>query len=250
MKTIYKKYKPWLVSLFCLLVALPLVLNSVFTTPITAGDLQNPQVISEMCAAHNQNVAPEGEIEESEGEMEGEACTDRLHRTETPLSGGWTIIGHMVGGSMMMLSAPITFNTIILRRRKRIHRMFGYTFILGGIIVGGTAILMTILYPHRFTYFNIFTNLLWGGIMFGAPLFALKSAKNKKFKEHRAWMIRGYAAAAGPAFHRWLFFLTPIIGDFGVSLGVFLTGEMIIRKFGLSTLRLVQLKVKETITAK
>lgn len=237
MKTIYKNLKPWHISLFCLLVALPLVMNSTSTTPTTAEDLQNPQKLNELCAAYDENTNDEGEVEE---------CADRLHRTANPLRGGWTMIGHMVGGSLMMLSAPITFNSRILKKRKRIHRICGSAFILGGVIVGGTAILMTVFYPSRFDPFNVFTNLLWGGIMFGAPLFALKSAKNKKFKAHRAWMIRGYAAAAGPAFHRWFFFLTPIIGDFGVSLGVFLVGEMIIRNVGLSTLQeMISIKSKE-----
>jgi len=34
-----------------------------------------------------------------------------------------------------------------------------------------------------------------------------------------------------------LFFLVDIIGDFGVSLLIFLTGELIIRKVGLKTMK-------------
>ena len=95
---------------------------------------------------------------------------------------------------------------------------------------------MTLLFPYRFSPFTVFTNLLWSGLLLIALVRALKAAREKKFRIHRAWMIRAYAVAAGPAFHRWLFFLNPLLGDFGISLVVVLIGEMIVRKVGRSTL--------------
>jgi hypothetical protein len=46
-------------------------------------------------------------------------------------------------------------------------------------------------------------------------------------------MVRAYAVAAGPAAHRLFFFLTPIIGDFGVSVMVVFLGEAVIKKVRL-----------------
>jgi hypothetical protein len=143
----------------------------------------------------------------------------------------------MIGGSLLMFSAPITFNSNVLKKRKKLHRKAGYAFILGGIITGISALSMTVIFPHRFSNFNVFTNLLWGTLLVFSPIMALKAILAGRVKNHRAWMIRCYAVAAGPSGHRWLFFLVDIIGDFGVSVLIFLTGELIIRKVGLKTMK-------------
>lgn len=232
------KMQPWMVSSLCMLIALPLVANSAFSTPLTTADLINSNRVDVDCA--NTTVGNGTDEGEQGGEEADQGlalnCEDRRHRTDNKVHGGLNIIGHMVGGSLLMLSAPLTFNSSVLRKRKRRHRMAGYTFIVGGIVTGVAAILMTLLFPYRFSPFTVFTNLLWSGLLLIAIVRALKAAREKKFRIHRAWMIRAYAVAAGPAFHRWLFFLNPLLGDFGISLVVVLIGEMIVRKVGRSTL--------------
>lgn len=183
-------------------------------------------------------------------------CERRVHRVEHMIMGGLNIIGHMIGGSFMMLSAMLTFNSNVLRKRKRLHRIAGYTFITGGALVGISAVSMTVLFPHRFEAFLRFTNILWGGLLLVAITIAFRAAVQKKFKIHRAWMIRAYLVAAGPSFHRWFFLLgfevDSDVGDFFVSLGALIVGELIIRNIGLTTLReMIQLRgaePKETTT--
>ena len=183
-------------------------------------------------------------------------CERRVHRVEHMIMGGLNIIGHMIGGSFMMLSAMLTFNSNVLRKQKRIHRIAGYTFITGGALVGISAVSMTVLFPHRFEAFLRFTNILWGGLLLVAITIAFRAAVQKKFKIHRAWMIRAYLVAAGPSFHRWFFLLgfgvDSDVGDFFVSLGALIVGELIIRNIGLTTLRdMIQLRggePKETTT--
>ena len=88
-----------MVSVLLFIVALPIVFNSAFTSNVVGNDLKNPNELYENCDP--QAV----EIEENEG------CGDRLHRTEHAFNGGWTLLGHMIGGSLLMFSAPITFNS-------------------------------------------------------------------------------------------------------------------------------------------
>lgn len=183
-------------------------------------------------------------------------CERRVHRVEHMIVGGLNIIGHMIGGSFMMLSAILTFNSNVLRKQRRLHRIAGYTFITGGVLVGISAVSMTVLFPHRFEPFLRFTNILWGGLLLVAITIAFRAAVQKKFKIHRAWMIRAYLVAAGPSFHRWFYLLglgvDSDFGDFFVSLGALLVGELIIRNIGLTTLRdMIQLRggePKETTT--
>jgi uncharacterized membrane protein len=226
------KIRPWMVSIFCILISLPLILYSTFSTPITTADLIDTNRVDVDCGEMKDDEEGIEEIDEGFS-LE---CSDRIHRTENKIHGGLNIIIHMFGGSLLMLSAPFTFNSNILRRRKQIHRIAGYAFIIGGAITSIAAILMTLIFPYRFTPFTVFSNLFWSGLLLTALILALKAILQKKIKIHRTWMIRAYVVAAGPAFHRWFFFLTPLIGDFGISLGVVLCGEIIIRKIGLSTL--------------
>ena len=230
-----KHLSPRMVSVLLILFALPIIFNSVFTGNVVGNDLKNPNELYETCDDPLDEENEEGE------------CADRLHRTEHFFNGGWTLLGHMVGGSLLMLSAPITFNSNILKKRKELHRKAGYAFILGGVITGISSLSMTIIFPHRFDDFNVFTNILWGTLLVLSPIQALREIFARRVRNHRVWMIRCYAVAAGPSGHRWLFFLVDIIGDFGVSLLIFLSGEVIIRKAGIKTLKTVILNRKMEI---
>jgi hypothetical protein len=192
---ISQKYRanPKLVSLVVLLIALPIFLNAVVITPQTVGDASNPASVAEICSS----TTASNSLEEK-----SESCDDRTFRSEQPVF-GWSLILHMIGGSMMMLSPAINLNSDILRRQRKVHRFSGYTFILGGVVAGSSALIMTLFSPDRFE------------------------------ASHQAWMIRAYAVAAGPAFHRIFSFLEPVIGDFGISVLAVLLGELVIRKVRL-----------------
>ncbi len=225
MTAIYKKLKPWLGSLFFSFLAFIMISNGVSRTATTVSDVQSP---------------PEAFRQGSEmtDESDGEDMEDRVHHAAHPLP----IIGHIVGGSLMMLTAPITLNSTLLKRRKKLHRICGYLFLLGGIGAGISSIWMTLAFPYRFISFNYATNLLWGAAMAIFPIIAVFQAKNKKFMQHRAWMIRAYAVAAGPAIHRLLFFT--YIGPFGgelspywdivLSVMTILVGELFIRRISVT----------------
>ena len=214
---IRKKYKanPKFVSLVVLLIALPIFLNAFRITPQTVGDVANPAIVDEFCSNSSD-----------------ENCDDRAFRSGQPVF-GVSLIFHMVGGSMMMLSPAITLNTYILKRHRKAHKFFGYIFILGGVIAGSSAVIMTLIAPGRFDSFNAFTNLLWGSLLLLFPLLAIISVFKRDIASHQAWMIRAYAVAAGPAFHRIFFFLEPVLGDFGISVMAILLGEIVIRKIRL-----------------
>ena len=225
MELTYKNFKPWLGSLFFSFLALIMIANGVSRTAVTISDVQFPP-----------EAFSKGWEENDESDNEG--MSDRLHHATHPI----LIIGHIVGGSLMMLSAPITLNSTMLKRRKRLHRICGYLFLLGGISAGISTIWMTLAFPDRFIAFNYATNLLWGSAMTIFPLIAVFKVRNKQIIEHRAWMIRAYAVATGPAMHRVLFFtyIGPFDGelssywDIVLSVLTILVGEMFIRRKSLN----------------
>lgn len=202
-----------------------MIANGVSRTAVTVSDVQSPP-----------EAFGQGWEEDSASDEEG--MEDRVHHAAHPI----LIIGHIVGGSLMMLTASITLNSTLLKRRRKLHRICGYLFALGGIGAGVSSIWMTLAFPDRFMVFNAATNLLWGAGMAFFPIIAVFQAKNKKFMAHRAWMIRAYAVAAGPAIHRLLFFT--YIGPFGEELSPYwdivlsvltiLVGELFIRRISVT----------------
>ncbi len=95
--------------------------------------------------------------------------------------------------SIFVLAAGLTqFNTYLQRNYKKVHRFIGYMYVLIVVFVTGPAAIVMGWYangglPAR-TSFTLLA-FLWVVFTFCAWYFAV----TKKFKQHRAFMIRSYA---------------------------------------------------------
>lgn len=99
------------------------------------------------------------------------------------------LLPHIVGGTLALFSGPFQLWSGLRRRHLRIHRMFGYTYITGVAIAGGSAF-----------YLAFHADPPVSGI----PLFAMAAAwwttvamafiaiRRMQIDAHRQWMIRGY----------------------------------------------------------
>lgn len=198
-----------------------------FYTTTQTTSIEQRELLSK-CAIHD-DVEAEGE------EDCGEGSTTQHHRMH-PIP----ILGHLLGGALMMLAAVINLNPGLLKRVPRLHRVSGYCFIVGSLVAGASAIWLTATFPERFPPLNIFSNFLWGVLLIVCPLMALRAIKLRDIPPHRAWMIRAYAVAAGPAMHRLLFFVYMLPWpefvdiDFIVSVSTILVAEFIIRRINRS----------------
>ncbi len=183
------------ISLFCLCLALIMGANSAdrFYATVQSTNAEQSELLAN-CAVYND--------EQAEDEEDcGENSTTKHHR-EHP----FPILGHLLGGVMMMFAAIVNLNPGLLKRAPRLHRLSGYCFIVGSLVAGASAVWLTATFPERFPPLNIFSNFLWGTLLILCPLMALRAIKSRNISQHRAWMIRGFAVAAGPAMHRVLFF--------------------------------------------
>lgn len=213
------------ISLFCLFLALIMGGNAAsrfYTTMQSTGAEQSELLAN--CEVYND--------EEAEGEDDcGENSTTQHHRAH-PIP----ILGHLLGGTLMMLAAIVNLNPSLLKRVPRLHRVSGYCFIVGSLVAGASAVWLTATFPERFPPFNILSNFLWGALLMVCPLMALRAIKRRNIPQHRAWMIRGYAVAAGPAMHRVLFFVYALPWpdyidiDFLVSVSTVIVAEIIVRR--------------------
>ena len=160
-----------------------------------------------------------------------------LHHRAHPVP----IIAHIFGGIVLMLAAVVTLNPTVQTRYRRLHRVFGYAYIPAAIITGICAVWLTASFPQRFVPLNVVSNLLWGAGLTIFPIIALYFVLNKKIQNHRSWMIRSYALAAGPAMHRLLHFtyigpVSEIMGgafwDLCISVMTIVCAELYIRRLG------------------
>ena len=173
-------------------------------------------------------------LEEAGCEME---IDTNIHHRAHPIP----ILAHIFGGVVMMLAAVVTLNPTVQTRYRRLHRIFGYAYIPAAIITGICAVWLTASFPQRFVPLNVASNLLWGAGLTIFPIIALYFVLNKKIQNHRSWMIRSYALAAGPAMHRLLAFtyigpVSEIMGgafwDFCISVMTIVFAELYIRRMG------------------
>lgn len=98
-----------------------------------------------------------------------------------------------VYASMWVLFAGFTqFSKKLLKKNPRLHRTMGHIYVADVLLITGPAGLIMGFYANGGTFSRIaFISLAVLWIYFTAM--ALLRAKQKKFKEHRQFMIRSYA---------------------------------------------------------
>ncbi|MSU51497.1 MAG: DUF2306 domain-containing protein [Opitutus sp.] len=99
---------------------------------------------------------------------------------------------HTVAASIALLLGPFQFADRLRARRPRLHRISGYIYLVAGMAGGGVS--GVLLARHSFGGFvsHLGFGLLACLWMF-TGLMALVAAKQRRFGEHRLWMIRNFA---------------------------------------------------------
>lgn len=99
---------------------------------------------------------------------------------------------HVYASMWVLLAGFTQFSKKLLKNNPRLHRTFGYIYVVDVLLITGPAGLLMGFYangglPSRIAFVSL--ALLW--IFFTAM--ALLKAKQKNFKAHRNYMIRSYA---------------------------------------------------------
>jgi uncharacterized membrane protein len=114
---------------------------------------------------------------------------------------------HILPGTLFIVLGALQFLKPLRNRFIHIHRWMGRTYLLLGLIVGISAIVMG--FVVRFGGITETTAVTLFGIFF---LFSLGKAylhiRRKEFAQHREWMIRAYSIGIAVATMR------PVIGLF------------------------------------
>ena len=105
------------------------------------------------------------------------------------------VVIHIVGASLYAILGAFQFATSIRRRWPVWHRWAGRLLVVCGLLVGSSALWMTLFYPLPVIDGDFLKaqRLLFGSGMIGSIVFAFVAIRRGNVKQHRAWMMRAYA---------------------------------------------------------
>ena len=131
----------------------------------------------------------------------------------------WGIYPHAFFGAIALLTGALQFRRDVLVRRRPLHRLLGKVYVVTALITGCVG-----LYMAFYSYGGLDTHLGFG-LLALSFLFTTTRAyvlvRQRRFVEHREWMIRSYAILFGAVMLR---LQAPIIGsltptfDFGYAI--------------------------------
>ena len=99
---------------------------------------------------------------------------------------------HVYSSMFTLLAGFTQFSKLLLRRRPKLHRAFGYMYVIDVLMVTGPAGLLMSFYANggissRIAFVTL--SVLW----ISCTAIALYKAIRKDFKSHRIFMIRSFA---------------------------------------------------------
>lgn len=102
---------------------------------------------------------------------------------------------HGIAMLTFLLGGAVQFSSRIRASRPSLHRVLGRIAGMGAIIGGLSSIWMTLLHLEISTPLLLAGRLLFGGAMTVFMILAIRAAMQRRFADHRAWVIRSYAIA-------------------------------------------------------
>jgi hypothetical protein len=101
------------------------------------------------------------------------------------------ILTHVVGGIVMLFAGAVALRIGLTRTWFRWHKTAGYTYLTWGIVASVSALIRSFDVGHAPGMATGVLALVW--LAFAAM--AYRAVRNRRFDQHRDWMIRSYVAA-------------------------------------------------------
>jgi uncharacterized membrane protein len=115
---------------------------------------------------------------------------------------------HVIPGLLFMILGPIQFNSTIRSRHIRWHRLCGHIFVVCGMIIGTTAVVMSFTMQAIGGVNQAVATILFGLFFLFSLCKAFWHIRHWQIALHREWMIRAFSIGLAVATIR------PIVGIF------------------------------------
>jgi uncharacterized membrane protein len=113
---------------------------------------------------------------------------------------------HIVPGLLFMILGPLQFSSAIRARHLRWHRWNGRVFVICGMVIGISALVMSFAMPAIGGFNQAAATTLFGTFFLVALCKAFWHIRQREVALHREWMIRAFAIGLAVATIR------PIVG--------------------------------------
>ena len=109
------------------------------------------------------------------------------------------VVLHILSAAVFAILGPFQFATGFRRRRPGWHRVVGRLVVASGLLVGLSALWMTLFYARAPGTGDLLyaVRLLFGPAMVGSIIVGFAAIRRRDVQGHRAWMLRAYAIGLG-----------------------------------------------------
>jgi uncharacterized membrane protein len=109
------------------------------------------------------------------------------------------VVVHIVSASLFAILGAFQFAAGFRRRWPGWHRAAGRLLVVCGLLVGFSGLWMTLFYPRPVGDGDFLSalRLLFGSAMIVSIVLSFAAIRGGNVKQHRAWMMRGYAIGLG-----------------------------------------------------
>lgn len=105
------------------------------------------------------------------------------------------LVAHVVFGSVAILTCVLQIWPWFRRRYPVAHRRIGRVYVLGGVLPGG-VLALAIGSVSPFGPLNATGTVLMGSLWLAFTVVGFRMARQRRFVDHRRWMIRSFALTA------------------------------------------------------
>lgn len=98
---------------------------------------------------------------------------------------------HVIGGIVMLIAGAVALRIGLTRQWFRWHKVAGFTYLIWGTVASVTALQRSFDTGHSPGMATGTLAVVW--LLFSAMAF--RAIRNRRFDQHRDWMIRSYVAA-------------------------------------------------------
>jgi uncharacterized membrane protein len=133
---------------------------------------------------------------------------------------------HIIPGLLFLVLGPLQFMGSIRARWPKAHRISGRIFIVSGLLMAVSAIMINIVFPPFGGLFKSIAVYVFSTAQIVTLMIALKAVLRRNIARHRAWMIRAFAIGLAISTMR-IFFIPAYLlygvpSDFTVGLGMWI----------------------------
>ncbi|MFB9566559.1 DUF2306 domain-containing protein [Saccharopolyspora hordei] len=117
-----------------------------------------------------------------------------LSRVQVP-SGGVVhyplLVGHVLFGAVAMLTCCFQVWPAFRARSPRAHRLIGRVYVVAGVLPASVLAVPVALFAP-FGPVAAVSNVLLGLLWFGCTVAGWRAARQRRFRQHRRWMVRSF----------------------------------------------------------